>query len=779
MLPAAAAAVILTMMSMAQVFERQRWFLPALLAVGLAFGSGWVARRLDVPGVLSPAISLLALVTLLGIVFLPETTAAGLPTAATMQGIGEALSAAGTDIRELAPPAPATDALTLLATAGAFLVAMVVDTIVFGLRRPVAAGLPLLALYLIPTSMAKTANVFAFVLAAVGYLGLLVAEGRDRARNWGRRLSGMDLVDDVADVSHVARVGRRIGSAAVGVALCVPIVVPTVGEGIFGGTGGGLFGRGDGSRRAFVFNPIVEIRTRIQIDDEAVVLRVRTATPDYLRLATLDTFDGSSWKLEEREAPTDNRVGPGKEIRLPKELDNIETSPARYDVFVEALDVNWLPVPYAPYLVEVGKDGDWRWEENGRWIFSSEKKSLGERFTAEARRPRPTDEQLRAPGDIPDDIRDKFLQLPQGDAPQLALDVLERVTAGAETPYDRAVALNKYFKETGGFSYDLNVAQGNSVDNLTEFLTNKVGYCEQFATAMAYLSRLAGIPSRVVVGFTPGHLENSEWVITNRDAHAWPELYFPDTGWVRFEPTPRGGTVLPDHLVPDGPAVVPTAPPSVTPSATPSGAPSATASPKPRQVPEPEPEDAPPGQQGGGKGDSGLPLVPVGAGAAALALATPTFVAWGTRRRRRRPVGDHVGRIHAAWESLADAAEDAGHPLRAADSPRGAARRLVASAALTGPVADEVLRLAAAEERARYARTVAPVDGLDGGVRSVRKAMIAALPNVARARATVFPASAMRRIRAGLATASTTADRLRDRIRAKAAGLVRRRPKPA
>ena len=179
----------------------------------------------------------------------------------------------------------------------------------------------------------------------------------------------------------------------------------------------------------------------------------------------------------------------------------------------------------------------------------------------------------------------------------------------------------------------------------------------------------------------------------------------------------------------------------------------------------------------------GISVLALALAVGAVVVTMPSVVAAFTRRRRRRHADDHVGRIHAAWESLADAAEDAGYPLRSADSPRGAARRLVAAASLTGDPAAEVARLASAEERARYALTVAPFDGLDAGVRSVRRAMITALPRKARLRAQVFPASAVRRIRESVQSATESVDRLRDRTRARmlgfARGLVRRRTKAA
>ncbi|HVF04793.1 MAG TPA: DUF3488 and transglutaminase-like domain-containing protein [Frankiaceae bacterium] len=781
MMPAAAGAVFLTMFSLMQVFEEQRWFTPSLFAIALAFGTGWAARRLAVPAALAPALSLLVMLTLLGLVFAPGTTALGFPTAATMQAIGDMLGAAVADIKEMAPPARPTDALTMLATAGVFLVATLVDLLVFWLRRPVAAGMPLLALFLIPTSMTTDANVFAFVLAATGYLGVLMAEGRDRARAWGRRLSGVEHADEFADVSHVSRVGRRIGSAAVGIALAVPIALPNVGDGIFKGTGGGVFGRGKGDQTAYVMNPLVTIRTQVRDGKTTELFVVETTSPQYLRLTSLDEFNGAEWTIVYRETSTDNRVGSDDDERIPtpRELDDVELVPVDYTVAIgDGLDVNWLPLAYAPRSVDV--KGDWRFEDVNLSVFATERTSRKTTYRAQSLVPQPTVEQLREPGRVPDEIRRDYLRLPDAPPPASALEVLRTQTEGKLTPYDKAVALNSYFFSTGNFSYSLAVPPGNDAATLDQFLQRRSGYCEQFAAAMAYLARLANIPARVVVGFTPGTLrDDGKFVVTNKDAHAWPELWFPGTGWVRFEPTPRGGLEPPAYAT--LPAVPGEDPGSDDDPATPgpTAAPTATPGPGARgreaAIDDPAETGTTPDEPGAGSGGGGVPVAPIAGVGAMGMLATPALVAWATRRRRRSRATEPIDRIHAAWDSLADAAEDVGYPMRAADSPRGAARRLVTAASLSGSVAAEVERLATAEERARYARSAPPVDGLDASARLVRRTLLAGLPRVARARALVFPASSLRRITAFGRLTSEVVERQRDAVRAKAQELVRRR----
>ena len=100
------------------------------------------------------------------------------------------------------------------------------------------------------------------------------------------------------------------------------------------------------------------------------------------------------------------------------------------------------------------------------------------------------------------------------------------------------MALQAFFRG-GGFRYSLEVPEGNSENDLLNFLDVRAGYCEQFAATMAVMARLAGIPARVAIGFTPGvPAGDGSLSVTTRDAHAWPELYFPGVGLARLRADP-------------------------------------------------------------------------------------------------------------------------------------------------------------------------------------------------------------------------------------------------
>ncbi len=120
-------------------------------------------------------------------------------------------------------------------------------------------------------------------------------------------------------------------------------------------------------------------------------------------------------------------------------------------------------------------------------------------------------------------------------------DRAEQIAAGKTNVYDIATAIQNYFRD-GSFKYSLTPGTPPpSVDYIDYFLnTSHAGYCEYFATAMADMLRLLGIPTRLVNGFGPGtfHSEENRSVVTAADAHTWVEVYFPNYGWLPFEPTP-------------------------------------------------------------------------------------------------------------------------------------------------------------------------------------------------------------------------------------------------
>lgn len=125
-----------------------------------------------------------------------------------------------------------------------------------------------------------------------------------------------------------------------------------------------------------------------------------------------------------------------------------------------------------------------------------------------------------------------------------AVTLARRLAARAATPYAFVRAVQSYLDD-GNYIYDQRPQ--TSRYPLIDFLFHsRIGYCQQFSGAMAMLLRMGGVPARVAAGFTPGSFDPGHhlWTVSDTDAHAWVEAWFPEFGWVRFDPTPATAPAL-------------------------------------------------------------------------------------------------------------------------------------------------------------------------------------------------------------------------------------------
>jgi len=155
-------------------------------------------------------------------------------------------------------------------------------------------------------------------------------------------------------------------------------------------------------------------------------------------------------------------------------------------------------------------------------------------------------------GAYPADISGAYLQLPES-LPRSVRSLAEQVSAGAATPYAKAVAIEQYLRSNYTYSLDKPTKPSRNEDFVSHFLfVDQNGYCDHFSTAMAVMLRSVGVPARWVKGFAPGDLMDTEdgmkaITVRNQDAHSWVEVYFPAAGWVPFEPTPGFTGIGGDH----------------------------------------------------------------------------------------------------------------------------------------------------------------------------------------------------------------------------------------
>jgi hypothetical protein len=359
-----------------------------------------------------------------------------------------------------------------------------------------------------------------------------------------------------------------------------------------------------------------------------------------------------------------------------------------------------------------------------------------------------------------------------------------RLAKGHTSAYDKAVAFQAWFHRPG-FTYSLTANPGNGAAGLARFLLRtKTGSCQQFAFGMAVLARLAGIPARVVIGFTQGtFVSHDNWVVRTSDAHAWPELYFNGAGWLTFEPTPPNIT----GSAGQGTATVP---PYSDPQRSAGGAPSARAGQQPGN-PGPTSPGKPSGRlpgkvtsPGGGAGAIGAHkrdgTAPVWAAVIVMLvvlLLTPGAARVILRRWRWRSARGDAARAHAAWRELCDDLADHRIPWRANESPRTLARRIAGSLGLTGADREALARVARAEERASYAASPADSARLRADTTLVRRAVTRACGLPARWSARIAPTSVLAPAWAGVRNALDALGRMEHAL-TRARPFRRRTPRP-
>ncbi len=140
--------------------------------------------------------------------------------------------------------------------------------------------------------------------------------------------------------------------------------------------------------------------------------------------------------------------------------------------------------------------------------------------------------------DYPDWVTERYLQLPDS-ITQRTRDLALQITDGQKTPYDKVNAITNYLRTT--IKYTETVPKLPAHQELVDWFLFDLheGFCNYYATSQVILLRSLGIPARLAVGYAQGELQglSGTYNVKQRDAHAWPEVYFPGLGWVEFEPT--------------------------------------------------------------------------------------------------------------------------------------------------------------------------------------------------------------------------------------------------
>jgi transglutaminase-like putative cysteine protease len=641
------------------------------------------------------------------------------------------------------------------------------------------AGLPLLAIYSVPVAVSfDSVPLVLFVIGAAGYLWLLGADNVDRVRRFGRRFTGDGRDVDAWEPSPLSGTGRRLAVVGLLIAVSVPLAVPGMTTGLadrFGPSLGPGSGSGAGTGRVNLF---AELHGQLNLDETVELLQVHTDDPDpfYLRIATADQIRETGFEPSAASGSPVTQPD-GSSLQRPALPDRVGVIYHHHRAVLEIGDdfSMQLAPTYAELTEVTGLDDQWRYDPSQQIVFSPRQVARGLTYELVYQRAEYDPDALRQAVRLPPghEIQTAFAGAPE--LPEVRA-LLDELVDAADTPYDQVRDILDFFSRRNGFRYDLETGPETDAPAIVDFLDNRVGFCVQYATAMAWLVRSIDIPARVAFGFTRGVGTEDTRVLTNRNLHAWTEVYFSGFGWVPFDPTPSAqvaGSASPDWAPnPDAPAD----PDTPDPADAPTGAPV-----------EPDggvdnPDSPFPHEDGAVGGPA--PTAPTtwpwwGLGAAVVVmalLAVPAAQRTALRRRRvpRRagtpaaptppgavasavPEAQARHRAHQAWDELIDTMIDLSIPVDTSETPRATVRRLAAYAADRATADRALRRLGQIEERARYAQQPLSPAGIRADLSTLRHALAGQATARARMRAVLMPRSTLLRWRVAVGAAVTWA----------------------
>lgn len=592
----------------------------------------------------------------------------------------------------VAPLPPDLGIVTMLAL-GAGLVALVIDYVGGTARMPLLAALPVAAPFVLATvALGDTLQVRYFVAAALAWAFLVLvstASGNDMGGSIVRTLPLFAVVSGVAVLAALA-VGPSVPHRA----------TPALAE-----------GGARGVDNSVDFSETLDLSKSLTSRNGAPVLTYTTtaASPAPLRVTTSSDYADGQWRTQNSGPFT--RARSNTDLTNPGAGNEAPSTTSRISVTLNGMKP---PLVAAPAPLRAANFGDanasFRIGTNNAVPYlpnaAPAYSVLYREYTSKARPS--TNDKAGVGGSV------TAADLDTSSLPQAARTRINELTSAsgasaAGTPFDSAIAVQRYLRTDPSFRYSLELAptrtvNGAPLDPLSNFLDTRQGYCTQFATAMVMGARSLGIPARLAVGFLPGTEHSKTYEVRAADAHAWVELYFPGLGWTRFDPTPgvRSGSAPP--YAPDTPPVdassssapsrsTSVAPkPTVTESSTTSSTSTTTTKPA-----EPKPDD--------------FPWKPVLSAVAAMALLVGllSILPLAGRRRRgsllRRADNDR-SRDEGAWHAMTWSLRDLGYTVREGLSPRATLEAFDHDNPHAGPNVHEALHRASnGMEASRYAPT--------------------------------------------------------------------------
>jgi transglutaminase-like putative cysteine protease len=674
-----------------QLISDRGWLIDVWLSMVVVLAPALLIRIRRAPGALQIWPGIVLLIPWLTARFVPQHAWLGLiPSGRTWHDVGNLLTDLHHTTRDGVAPVHSTVAVKLALCTMLALLAALIDLIAVVGRHGALAGVPLLIVFTVSGAVPRKAVHWPlFIFAAIGFLLLLALDARDDLTTWGHRIRRPER-------SHArpaaAMSGQRIAVFAVLVAVVLPLAAPTKASNLISqlvrganSKDAGNFGLGAGS-----INPFVALKGQLTQSRTATLATVHIDSlnaerPFYLRENVLSDYTGTGWAASSHGS--EEAFG-----TFGSSLAGSGTT-AHFDATITGTGLSGNPPIFAMPDQITGLGSSARWTTKDQLVVGTTVHG-GQVYDESVSQPEPTITELEAAPDEVDAQTAEWLTLPE--IPAQVRDLVSTITAGKTGPYERARAISDFFADPANhFTYSLQTSGGDSGSDLVDFLTNRTGFCQQYAAAMGVMLRLARVPARVVLGYThqPANSAGTFKVTTN-DAHAWVEAYFSGVGWIPFDPTPLSGAAgtratallwAPHNGVSNPTSTAPSNSATAGKSSSTPGQRNSTSA-------------APGATSQSSNTPTGSWLIPLVILLVAIVLLlSPWFTR--TRRRRQRVRAARSGDPDPLWAELTDTAVDLGYVWSPARSPRQVVRWL------RGPVgeANGALRaLAQAVEERRY-----------------------------------------------------------------------------
>ena len=283
------------------------------------------------------------------------------------------------------------------------------------------------------------------------------------------------------------------------------------------------------------------------IGDNRLVFEAETSSRHYWKVETKDFYTGKGWETSDVPMPV-NEFLSNQPFRT-ENYQDLDSRPSEEAIVKVNLAYSHIPRPYGFESISTDEDVFFRYDASLDKVITFDKQGGAEgklkEFSINYRRPAFSLKTMRNTDSYYDEaFRSQYTQLPES-VPQRVYELAQDITEGENNWFDKAKAVEAHFQRNE-FTYDqFNVAMpGEKQDYVDQFLFDtKTGYCDNFSSSMVVLLRALDIPARWAKGYTAGQYRGNSsasgrvYQITNNDAHSWVEVFFPNVGWVPFEPT--------------------------------------------------------------------------------------------------------------------------------------------------------------------------------------------------------------------------------------------------